>query len=79
MSARQWFGVYAATVYNTADPLKQSRVQLRVPQVLGSAVSNWAAPLGQLASAPVIGTSVVAMFLGGDVSHPVFIPMGMGQ
>lgn len=70
--AQQWLGTYPATVYNTADPLGQNRIQMLVPQVLGTAVSQWATPVGLVSPspAPAVGSVVHAMFLGGDVSHP---------
>jgi hypothetical protein len=73
---QQWNGVYPATVYNTADPLGQYRIQLLVPQVLGNAVSQWATPVGLVTPSPVpaVGTAVHAVFFGGDVSHPGYVP-----
>jgi hypothetical protein len=68
-------GIYQGSVVNTSDPLRQGRVTLSVPQILGSAVSNWAVPLGPFKSLQK-GASVYAMFLGGDVNHPVFVPTG---
>lgn len=73
---RQWHGIYPAVVYSNADPQNMNRVQLKIPQVLGTAVSQWAIPLALSGSAPDINTPVAAMFLGGDVSHPCYLIMG---
>lgn len=45
-----------------------------VPQVLGTAVSNWATPLGfgNMTAIPTPGQMVHAYFLGGDINHPVY-------
>lgn len=69
----QWFGAYAATVYNNADPLGVGRLQLQIPQVLGNSVSSWAVPLGNYYNVPVLGETVSAMFLGGDPAQPTWV------
>jgi hypothetical protein len=68
-----WPGVYPATVYNNVDPLAQGRVQLSIPMVVGSSVSAWAQPLGFYDEIPPVNTQLSAMFLGGDVQHPVWL------
>jgi hypothetical protein len=70
---RMWNGVYTAAVVSTQDPLKQSRVTLTVPQVLGTATSNWAVPIGYEPVIPVVNQIVWAMFLGGDVNQPLYL------
>lgn len=70
---RQWFGVYQGVVVKTSDPLGQLRVILTVPQVLGTAYSQWAVPLSSSeGSPPAAGALVAVMFLGGDVNHPAY-------
>lgn len=67
----QWTGLYLARVARTRT--QDSYVQLQVPQVLGSAVTNWAAPMGVWAGAPpAVGTVVLAAFTGGDINTPVW-------
>lgn len=72
--ARQCHGVFSATVHNNTDPLGRNRVQLKIPQVLGNAISQWAVPLALVSPSPVpaVGAPVHAMFLGGDPAHPVY-------
>ena len=71
--AERKFGIYAATVLSNFDPTGKGRVLLQIPQVLGSAVSNWAEPMG--ASTIVEpGQYVLASFLGGDINKPIWIP-----
>ena len=45
----QWLGFYYATVASNADPLALGRVQLRIPQVLGTEISTWAWALASAA------------------------------
>jgi hypothetical protein len=68
--------IFYAKVTSTADPLNQHRLQLSIPQVLGTAKSNWAAPVGfpPDATIPPVGTVIYAMFVGGDRNHPVYFP-----
>lgn len=69
----QWDGVYAAKVIVTSGVA----VKLRIPQVLGAAESNWAVPLNPgVGITPNAGAPVFAMFLGGDVTVPVYIVPG---
>lgn len=75
--APQWLGIYLARVSRTRA--QDNYVQLQVPQVLGSAVTNWAAPLGVWTGiSPVPGTAVLAAFVGGDINTPVWSPMTTG-
>ena len=68
------YGVYDAVVHNNADPLNTQRVVLKIPQVLGTSLSNWAPPLANATgNPPVNGLAVYAMFIGGDVNYPVYI------
>jgi hypothetical protein len=73
MTTKHWDAAYAAVVHSTADPLGQMRVKLKVPQVLGNAVSQWATPSVPVAAAPAVGSVVTVLFLGGDVSHPTYL------
>lgn len=66
-------GVYQASVVNINDPQNRGRIQMKVPQILGTATSNWANPLGlAIVNVPTAGTLVYAAFIGGDVNHPVY-------
>lgn len=68
---RHW-GIYAATVHNNSDPLGHGRVKLRIPQIMGTAISNWANPVANNGIVPVYGQKVFAMFTGGDVNYPLY-------
>ncbi len=67
----QWYGIYQATIAVTQDPLNQGRVRLFIPQVLGTAQSNWAAAM-QPGITPAAGTAVLAVFLGGNINLPYY-------
>ena len=66
------YGVYPAVVVNTQDPKGQGRVLLRVGAILGTATSAWAPPLGEINTPVKQGDSVIAQFIGGDVTQPVY-------
>lgn len=68
-----WPGIYYGVVSNNADPKKQNRCLLRIPQILGSAVTTWAVSLTPLQNPPKVGTLIAAMFVGGDLDHPCYL------
>lgn len=73
--ARVWHGTYAAKVVNIQDPLQQKRIKMRIPQVLGTAISNWAPPVfNPNLPVPAVGTLVNAVFIGGDINGPLYHP-----
>ena len=41
---KRFFGIYRGVVVSTDDPLKRNRLKIKVPQVTGDAVTNWAWP-----------------------------------
>lgn len=76
----RYWGKYRAFVADADDPEGLGRVKLTVPSVLGEATSDWALPcvpygggedFGFLAVPPV-GAQVIAEFLEGDISSPVW-------
>lgn len=71
---QQWLGIYLARVARTRT--QDNYVQLQVPQILGTAITNWAPPLGLWTGvSPAPGTAVLAAFIGGDINSPVWSPM----
>lgn len=68
----QWNGVYYGVVSNNADPQNNNRVLLRIPQILGSAVTTWAVSLTPQQAKPKVGTLVAALFIGGDLDYPAY-------
>jgi uncharacterized protein involved in type VI secretion and phage assembly len=76
----RYFGKYRAFVADTADPEKLGRVKLTVPSVLGDATSDWALPCVPYGGGrdfgflmiPPVGAQVLAEFMEGDPSSPLW-------
>ena len=72
---QQLHGLYVAKIVNATPPAGTpagaNLVQLLIPQVLGTATSNWAMPM-QPGITPVVGTMCLALFLGGNINAPYY-------
>lgn len=75
----KFFGKYRATVFNNIDPLQMGRIQVQIPDVLGSSPSSWAMPSVPLAGiqmgsyvVPPIGAGVWIEFEQGDRDYPIW-------
>lgn len=75
-SSQSFGGLYRGVVHNVRDPLGQNRLRVRVPQLLGQDVAEWAWPL-QLATTelelPAVGQGVWIAFESGDPSFPMWL------
>ncbi|MGB3336096.1 MAG: phage baseplate assembly protein V [Devosia sp.] len=83
-SARQqqksYYGKYRAFVADVADPEQRGRVRLIVPSVIATGMSDWALPITPYGGAadigffavPPVGAQVVAEFMEGDPSSPLW-------
>ncbi|WP_158891569.1 phage baseplate assembly protein V [Amycolatopsis anabasis] len=76
----RYLGKYRGTVVNNVDPMRQGRIQVRVPDVLGDATSSWAMPCFPVAgrqtgvyTVPTVGAGVWVEFEQGDVSYPIWV------
>jgi uncharacterized protein involved in type VI secretion and phage assembly len=77
----KYYGKYRGFVVDNDDPEKRGRVKVRVPSVLGEAVSGWALPcmpFGGLTDQglflpPEVGAQLWIEFEEGDVSHPIWV------
>lgn len=76
----RYYGKYRAFVSDNADPEKMGRCKLVVPSVMGETVSAWALPctpyggaanIGAIAVPPA-GAQVIAEFMEGDISSPLW-------
>jgi len=75
-----WNGTYLASCVQNNDPLGEGRIKMYIPQVIGTAVSNWARPLGYTPpDIPVPGEMLHAFFAGGDVNHPVWVKISFAS
>ncbi len=76
LKAANFYGIYRGKVYSNKDPLGQSRLRLRVPQVLADQITNWAWPV-ETPSAnfqlPEVGQGVWVQFEGGDTNFPIWV------
>jgi hypothetical protein len=76
----RYFGKYRAFVADVADPEKLGRLVLTIPSVLGDANSDWALPCVPYGGGrdfgflmiPPVGSQVVAEFMEGDPSSPIW-------
>ena len=67
-----YVGLYRATVIDNLDPMQSSRLEVQVPDVLGSE-AVWAsasASLGAVSELPAVGSGVWVQFDGADLSRP---------
>lgn len=79
-AARQYYGKYRALVGDNADPESRGRIRVKVPSVLGTALSGWAEPClpyGGLKdvgffSVPPVDAQVWVEFEEGNVSRPIW-------
>lgn len=75
----QILGMYKAIVLHNNDPRSSQRLLLRIPQVLGTAESEWAEPSDPTSVVPKPGETVWVQFAGGDVAKPVYVATGLRQ
>jgi uncharacterized protein involved in type VI secretion and phage assembly len=73
------YGKYRGTVLNNVDPEQLARIQVMVPDVLGTTPSGWALPCVPLAGmqmgmylVPVVGSAVWVEFEKGDADLPIW-------
>jgi len=69
-------GIYRGTVYDTKDPNNARRLRLKVPQLLGDQVTEWAWPREDASTkteVPSVGQGVWVMFEGGDLAFPIWV------
>ncbi|MHC2284114.1 uncharacterized protein involved in type VI secretion and phage assembly [Bradyrhizobium diazoefficiens] len=77
---QRYYGKYRAFVTDNSDPEKRGRVKLTIPSVLGSTASEWALPVTPYGGAagigffaiPPVDAQVVAEFMEGDISAPLW-------
>lgn len=76
----RYYGKYRAFVSDNQDPETRGRCKLTIPSILGETISDWALPCfayggGQgfgVVAVPPVGAQVIAEFLEGDVSSPMW-------
>lgn len=75
----QYFGKYRGTCINNVDPMRQGRLQISCPQVLGANVMNWAMPCVPFAGMgegfymlPQVGSNLWIEFEAGNPDLPIW-------
>lgn len=72
----QFGGLYRAIVLDIRDPLRQSRVKVKVPALNGEGALGWAMPCvmpGNAIVLPARGTAVWVMFEHANIDFPVWM------
>ena len=79
MSSNQFFGIYRAVCVDNQDPIEKNRIKVKVPQILGEAISDWAWPCLPITSnadhpdhLPHLASEVAAL-LNTHASHAVSV------
>jgi hypothetical protein len=74
---KRFYGVYRGIVVDTNDPENANRLKVKVPQILGTAVTGWAWGVHPTVTAalfiPEPDTGVWIMFEGGDPNFPLWL------
>lgn len=84
MSSNQFFGIYRAVCVDNEDPIEKNRIKVKVPQILGEAISDWAWPCLPITSnadhpdhLPHLASEVAAL-LTTHTSHAVSVSGNTG-
>ena len=75
VAPRQFFGKYAGTVVDNADPTSTGRVRVTVPAVTGPEVEAWALPcfaVPGVYAVPAVGADVWVEFEAGNAGRPIW-------
>ena len=82
-SENKYWGKYRALVEDRNDPEQIGRLKVRVPSLLGSAVTGWASPVVPYAGGdlgmffiPQVGDLVWVEFAEGELEHPLWTGCG---
>lgn len=76
----RWYGKYRGFVVDNDDPDHRGRLRVRIPAVLGNAVTGWALPCLPLGGRPGlgafwlpdVGAALWVEFEAGDIDHPIW-------
>ena len=75
---KRFYGLYHGLVMDTNDPQNRGRIQVQVPQVTGSAITDWTDVCSNGGNiVPLPGETVWVTYIAGDPNFPVW--MGVVQ
>ncbi len=66
------YGTYRGVIADIRDPKNLGRIRIRIPQVTGSAITNWSYYSSAPQIKPKVGDRVYVTFIGGDTHYPVW-------
>jgi hypothetical protein len=72
---RKWYGTFRAVVVEVKDPMFLDRVRVRIPEILGNTVTDWAWPKSAVVNCswkPIVGSRVWVEFENGDIDRPIY-------
>jgi uncharacterized protein involved in type VI secretion and phage assembly len=79
-ATKKCYGLYRGSVLNNVDLMREGKIQVQVPDVLGVGLSSWAKPCVPLSGIqsgtfmiPAIGSGVWIQFEQGDPDYPVWV------
>lgn len=73
---QQFGGLYRGVVHDVRDPLNQGRLRVRIPQLFGQDVTEWAWPVQYSTTElalPEVGQGVWVAFESGDAGFPIWL------
>lgn len=77
LSDKRFYGIYRGIVADINDPENLNRIKLKVPQILGSAVTGWCWGVRPSVESALVlpepDTGVWVMFEGGDPNFPLWL------
>jgi uncharacterized protein involved in type VI secretion and phage assembly len=86
VNSDRYYGKYRGNVMNNIDPMQKGRLQVQVPDILGSSLSSWAMPCLPIAGRqmgafllPPIGAGVWVEFEQGDPDYPIWVGCWYGS
>jgi hypothetical protein len=82
----RFFGKYRGSVQNNIDPMGRGRIQVIVPEVLGTSTPVWALPCSPYAgpgvgffALPPVGANVWVEFEAGNLRYPIWAGCFWGE
>jgi uncharacterized protein involved in type VI secretion and phage assembly len=79
-ATKKYYGLYRGSVLDNVDLMREGKIMVQVPDVIGIGLSSWAKPCVPLSGIqsgtfmiPAIGSGVWIQFEQGDPDYPVWV------